>query len=245
MEDLDRSNSSRERAFRQLLDLGAVGVLSDLPVVFQSDRFGIYQEFLSILVGAGNTYECFCTRREIAEAVTAPHGPAGRYPGTCRELSKDEQDERRRLRPPAIRLRTQRGMGIDPEVDDIVLVRNDGVPAYNLAVVVDDELQGVTQVVRGDDLESITPSQMYLQRLLGFRTPEYVHLPLMVGPDGHRLSKRHGDVTLGDCLRLGFSPRAVRIALLRSLIEGTNGWDESSSLEQWLKSLLSARDMLD
>jgi glutamyl-tRNA synthetase len=79
---------------------------------------------------------------------------------------------------------------------------------------------------------------MYLQRLLGFRTPEYVHLPLMVGPDGERLSKRHGDVTLGDCLHLGFSAPAVREALLRSLEAGTNGWDRSSSLAQWLKSLL-------
>jgi len=123
------------------------------------------------------------------------------------------------------RLRSNPGAGTASLIDDIVLVRNDGVPAYNLAVVVDDELQGVTQVVRGDDLAHVTPSQMYLQRLLGFRTPEYVHLPLMVGPDGQRLSKRHGDVSLGDCLRLGFSAHAVRTALLRSLDEGSNGWD--------------------
>lgn len=104
--------------------------------------------------------------------------------------------------------------------------------------MIDDELQGVTQIVRGEDLIHVTPSQNYLQKILGFRTPQYVHLPLMIGPDGARLSKRHGDVTLADCLKLGFSAKAVRDALLRSLEVGTNGWSESSSLSQWLKSLL-------
>ena len=102
-------------------------------------------------------------------------------------------------------------------VDDIVLRRNDGVPAYNLAVVVDDALQGVTQVVRGIDLEPVTPSQTYLQRLLGFATPEYVHVGLVVGPDGKRLAKRHGAVTLGEWLASGRSAEALREALLRTL----------------------------
>ena len=123
-------------------------------------------------------------------------------------------------------------------VNDIVLVRNDGVPAYNLAVVVDDELQGITQVVRGADLESITPSQRYLQRLLRFRELDYVHLPLVLGPDGHRLAKRHGDVSLLDCHRLGFSSVDVRQALLRSIEVGSHGWGPSSNLGEWLKSLL-------
>jgi glutamyl-tRNA synthetase len=238
MEDLDRVTSCRSTAFRQQLDLAAVGVLSDVPVVFQSDQFDQYRAVVDRLRDQGMTYECFCTRKEIQQAISAPHGEVARYPGTCRDLSMRERARRSTERPAAIRLRSGGEFETAPPIDDIVLVRNDGVPAYNLAVVVDDELQGVTQVVRGDDLVHVTPSQMYLQRLLGFRTPEYVHLPLMVGPDGERLSKRHGDVTLGDCLHLGFSAPAVREALLRSLEAGTNGWDRSSSLAQWLKSLL-------
>jgi len=238
IEDLDRVNSRRETASRQLDDLKAVGVLSDVPVVFQSDRFDLYHAYVECLRDQGLTFECFCTRKEIQEAVSAPHGEVVRYPGTCRNLSESERKKWSNVRPAAVRLLVRENLGKHGVVDDVVLVRNDGVPAYNLAVVVDDELQGVTQVVRGEDLAHITPSQNYLQKLLGFRTPEYVHLPLMVGPDGQRLSKRHGDVTLADCLRLGFSVDAVRSALMNSLDRGTNGWDASSSLEQWLKSLL-------
>jgi len=238
MEDLDRLTSRPDIADKQLLDLESLGVKSDRAVVFQSGRFDLYRQYVTLLEDSGLTFECFCSRREIQESVSAPHAASTHYPGTCRDLSESDRRQRSASRPAAIRLRTDRTQGENSHIDDIVLIRNDGVPAYNLAVVVDDELQGVTQVVRGEDLAHVTPSQNYLQRLLGFRTPEYVHLPLMFGPDGHRLSKRHGDVTLSDCLRLGFSATAVRSALLHSLELGTNGWDSSSSLAQWLKSLL-------
>ena len=238
IEDLDRLTSRREIATLQLIDLAAIGVTSTEPVVFQSDRFDIYRKYVEILASQGRTYECYCTRKEIQQATSAPHGALPWYPGTCRNLSDAERTRRAQERPAALRLLVEDDVEVDSGVSDVVLVRNDGVPAYNLAVVVDDELQGVTQIVRGDDLLHVTPSQKYLQKLLGFRTPEYIHLPLIVGPDGQRLSKRHGDGTLGDCLRLGFSAAAVRTALLKSLEVGTNGWDESSSLAQWLKSLL-------
>jgi glutamyl-tRNA synthetase len=238
MEDLDRATSSREVATRQLTDLAAIGIESDVPVVFQSDRFALYREHLARLTERGLTFECFCTRKEIQQAASAPHGATPRYPGTCREMSESARRARAAERPAALRLRGSTDLTDCDRPDDVVLVRNDGVPAYNLAVVVDDELQGVTQVVRGEDLAHVTPSQIHLQKLLGFATPEYLHVPLLCGPDGHRLSKRHGDVTLTDCLRLGFSPDAVRVALLRSLEVGTNGWDTSSSLAEWLKSLL-------
>ena len=237
MEDLDRSNSRTSVARRQIEDLLSLGVASDVEIVYQSDRFDIYRDAVGQLEDAGLTYPCYCTRREIQNASSAPHGPSARYPGTCRAMSDRERRSRASLRPAAIRLRA----GEDAQnfgADDIVLVRNDGVPAYNLAVVVDDHLQGITQVVRGGDLEHVTPSQTYLQSLLGFPHPEYVHLPLLVGPDGQRLAKRHGDVTLADCLRLGYSADAVRRALLRSLQVGSNGWTPSSSLSEWLKSLL-------
>ena len=167
----------------------------------------MYDAAIAGLTAAGLTYECFCTRREIREAIAAPHGPQGAYPGTCRDLTPAERDERRRARPPAVRLRAAgEVITIDDAlagsftgaVDDVVLRRNDGVPAYNLAVVVDDAAQGVTDVVRGDDLLPSTPRQVLLQRLLGLPPVRYVHVPLVVGADGQRLAKRHGAVTLED-----------------------------------------------
>jgi glutamyl-tRNA synthetase len=115
----------------------------------------------------------------------------GAYPGTCRELSERERAERQAAgRPPALRVRA------DGSVDDFVVRRGDGAFAYNLAVVVDDAEMGVDQVVRGDDLADSTPRQLWLGRALGLTVPDYVHVPLVLGPDGARLAKRHGAVTL-------------------------------------------------
>lgn len=217
MEDLDRVTSSRVLADGQLRDLAAIGIESCEPVVFQSDRFAVYEQHLSRLIDQGLTYECFCTRREIREAAAAPHGDFFVYPGTCRELSDAEREAKRALRQPAVRLRVEENAHKSAAVDDIVLQRNDGVPAYNLAVVVDDELQGVTQVVRGIDLEPVTPSQQYLGALLGFRPLSYVHVGLVVGPDGERLAKRHGAVTLADWLSTGRSVSDLRRVLEKTL----------------------------
>jgi glutamyl-tRNA synthetase len=219
IEDLDRVTSRREWASAQMSDLRALGITSDVDVVYQSDRFHLYEEYLNRLTSKGLTYQCFCTRKEIRDSATAPHDFNLRYPGTCRDLAESERRARAEVRPPSIRLRvddTTRNVG---EIDDIVLRRNDGVPAYNLAVVVDDELQGVTQVVRGIDLKQVTPSQQYLQRILGFRELEYVHVGLVVGPDGERLAKRHGAVTLADWLGSGRSASGLRRALERTLAD--------------------------
>jgi len=211
-EDLDRVTSSREIAARQLVDLARVGITWDEEPVFQSDRFDLYEDAIADLRNRGITYECYCSRREIREAAQAPHGGELTYPGTCRNLADAERIEKRRLRTPALRLRADGsavtfrdgGRGdVTGSAGDIVLRRNDGVPAYNLAVVVDDALQGVTEVVRGEDLLAVTPSQVLLQRLLGYVTPSYHHVPLMLGPDGERLSKRHGAVTLADLQAAG------------------------------------------
>jgi glutamyl-tRNA synthetase len=181
------------------------------------------------LSGIGRVYDCFCSRREIREAASAPHGgqPDGAYPGTCRHLTALQRrahlDAGRR---PAQRLLThgERFEVVDViagategGVDDVVLRRNDGVPAYNLAVVVDDNLQGVTEVVRGDDLLSSTPRQMLLIDLLGCDRPRYAHVPLAVAIDGSRLAKRHGAVTLADLGERGFTPDDVRGLLAFSL----------------------------
>lgn len=225
MEDLDRVTASQEHERDQLAALAALGMAPDGPVVRQSERFPLYREAIATLRRDDRVYECFCTRREIREAASAPHGdlPDGSYPGTCRSLSARRRaelvDEGRR---PALRLRTDgerisfTDLVVGPfvgAVDDVVLQRNDGVPAYNLAVVVDDALQGMTHVLRGDDLLSSTPRQILLQRLLGFGQPTYAHVPLVLGHDGTRLAKRHGAVTLAELVARGWTPTRV-LALL-------------------------------
>lgn len=224
VEDLDRARAGAEAG--QLRDLAAVGVTWDGDVVRQTARGPLYAGAISRLEAAGLTYECFCTRREIQEAPSAPHAPQGAYPGTCRNLDSAELEFRRSTRPAAVRLRAGVGeytvhdllrgefTGI---VDDFVLRRNDGVTAYNLAVVVDDAQQGVDQVVRGDDLLPSTPRQAYLASLLNIPSPEYGHVPLVVNNDGVRLAKRDGAVTLSDLAAAGVGADMVRDLLLDSL----------------------------
>jgi glutamyl-tRNA synthetase len=223
VEDLDTGRSRPHFEREQLADLAAIGLDWDGEVVRQSERGALYEEAIAKL----DVYPCYCTRREIAEAASAPHGPVGAYPGTCRDLTSAQRSERERAgRPPALRLRadgatvrfTDRVLGEqEGVVDDFVIRRNDGAVAYNLAVVVDDAAQGVEEVVRGADLLDSTPRQLHLARLLGAPEPAHAHVPLMLGPDGVRLAKRHGAVTLADRVRLGESPAAVRAALLRSV----------------------------
>jgi glutamyl-tRNA synthetase len=233
MEDLDRATSSPEHEARQLRDLAALGLDWDGPVIRQSERFDLYRSAIERLRVEGLVYPCYCTRREIrAEIEAAPsaphvHLPDGAYPGTCRDLSDAERARREREgRRPALRLRADGETvafvdGIAGpyagRVDDVVLARADGVPAYNLAVVVDDAAQGVTQVVRGDDLLSSTPRQLHLQRLLGLAAPEYLHVPLVLGDDDQRLAKRHGAVTLGDLATAGRTTDEVLGVLAVSL----------------------------
>jgi glutamyl-tRNA synthetase len=229
MEDLDRVTSSRAHEESQLGELRAIGLQGDGEVVRQSERFDRYDAAIDHLTDAGLTYPCYCTRREIREAASAPQGPVGErpYPGTCRSLTAAERAERERDgRPAALRLRAG-GVTISfvdevcgpvsGVVDDVVLRRNDGVPAYNLAVVVDDAAQGIGEVVRGDDLLTSTPRQLHLGALLGLPAPTYAHVPLVLGPDGARLAKRHGAVTLEDLSSRGIEPPEVLSRLAASL----------------------------
>ena len=237
MEDLDRAVEGADS--RQLSDLAALGLDWDPPVVHQTDRLEAYRAVLDDLRDAGRTFECFCTRREILDAPSAPHAPQGAYPGTCRDLTAAERDERRATRPPAIRLRADvREYGVDDllhgpyigAVDDFVLLRNDGTPAYNLAVVVDDAAQGVDQVVRGDDLLSSAPRQAYLATLLGKTPPTYAHVPMVLNANGIRLSKRDGAVTLADLAAAGVATSTVLSRIAHSL--GLGGRDEPVRAEQ-------------
>lgn len=231
-EDLD-PGSRPEHEHDQQADLAAVGIDWDGPVVRQSDRRELYEEAIARLVAAERTYPCYCTRREIQEATRAPHGPVGTYPGSCRELTRAERSEREATgRPAALRLLAGSVTvaaddalhgAVEAVVDDVVLRRNDGLPAYNLVVVVDDAEQGVGEVVRGDDLLTSTPRQVHLGRLLGLPVPRYLHVPLVLGPDGARLAKRHGAVTLADMARRGVAPREVRSRLLASLGPALSG----------------------
>ncbi len=210
IEDLDRVQPGAEE--RQLADLAALGLDWDGPVVRQSERARLYDAALASLAGRGLVYDCFCTRREILDAPSAPHEPPGIYRGTCRNLSDAERAAQAAVRPAALRLRS----GIsdltihdelhgqyDGVVDDFVLRRGDGVVAYNLAVVVDDAHQGVDQVVRGEDLLPSAPRQAYLATLLGAEVPTYVHVPVAVNTDGQRLAKRDGAVTYQQLQELG------------------------------------------
>jgi glutamyl-tRNA synthetase len=202
IEDLDVGRVRSGLAARQLEDLAAIGLDWDGEVVVQSARGERYAAALARL----DTYECFCTRAEVREAASAAHGHVGLYPGTCLGLTAPARAALRAAgREPALRVRTG---GVSAEfldrivgpyeglVDDFVVRRNDGAFAYNLAVVVDDAAQGVEEVVRGADLLDSTPRQIWLAGALGLATPSYAHVPLVVGPDGRRLAKRHGDITL-------------------------------------------------
>jgi glutamyl-tRNA synthetase len=208
VDDLD-DRTHADIANRQLEDLAAIGLSWDEPAEWQSEHPDRYNQAIAQLAKGGLLYECYCSRRDIAQAPRAPHTPQGAYPGTCRDLTEAERKSRRADigRPPALRLRTDaivhvvhdllhgEHMGI---VDDFVVRRGDGVPAYNLAVVVDDAAQGIDQVVRGDDLLPSSPRQAYLARLLGYPEPTYAHVALVLNEDGARLAKRDGAVTLAE-----------------------------------------------
>jgi glutamyl-tRNA synthetase len=229
MEDLD-TGRVRERFYdEQLHDLAALGLDWDGPVVRQSERMRLYEAALQQLRQQDLIYECWCTRAEIREAASAPHGelPEGAYPGTCRELTAAERAERQASgRPPALRVDAgaariafeDRLAGhVEGVVDDFVVRRNDGAFAYNLAVVVDDGAQSIGEVVRGADLLDSTPRQLWLGAQLGIPAPRHAHVVLMLGPDGARLAKRHGAVTLADRGALGQSADDVRDELAASL----------------------------
>lgn len=244
IEDLDPRAQSRERADTLMGDLEWLGLTWDEGPFFQSERAGVYQEALDRLARAGLTYPCFCSRAEL-HAATAPHASDGTpvYAGTCRGLSADEVARRSAERPPATRLRVPeaddpagtvefRDLAYGPrrevlarECGDFLVRRSDGVVAYQLAVVVDDALMGVTQVVRGRDLLGSCARQIYLGRLLGHPAPQHGHVPLLVAPDGRRLSKRDRDLDLGVLRERGVAPERIvgALAAAAGLVDGSAG----------------------
>ncbi|PRB69356.1 tRNA glutamyl-Q(34) synthetase GluQRS [Arthrobacter sp. MYb213] len=230
IEDLDRVRSGAEE--QQLFELAAIGLEFDSPLVRQSERLPVYLDAIQSLRDKDLLFECFCTRKDISEAASAPHAAPGAYPGTCRNLSSEERAEKSKERPAALRLRAGVAQFTVHDVifgqytgivDDFVLLRNDGSPAYNLAVVVDDGAYGIDQVVRGDDLLSSAPRQAYLAQLLGMPIPTYAHVPLALNSKGQRLAKRDGAVTLEDLSEKGVNGAQIRAYLLESLgLPGTS-----------------------
>jgi len=230
VEDVDTGRSRERFVAEQLADLAALGLDWDGPVVRQSERSALYAAALAALDARDLVYPCWCTRAEIREAAAAPHGPSaeGAYPGTCAALTAGQRAERERSgRPAALRVRAHaarvtvedrlRGP-VSSVVDDFVLRRTDGDWAYNLAVVVDDHAQGIGEVVRGTDLLETTPRQAWLHGALGYGTPPvYAHVALLRGPDGARLAKRHGAVSLADAATRGRSAADVRAELAASV----------------------------
>lgn len=233
VEDLDERRVRLGMIERQLDDLLWLGLDWDegprkggphAPYL-QSRRAELYEQALERLADDGHLFSCYCSRKEIAEAASAPHGPEDEgpiYPGTCRELPDAQAGRRARERDAALRLRVpdevidfedllQGRVRYDAARDlgDFVVRRKDGIPAYQLAVTVDDAAMEITHVLRGADLLPSTARQILIYRALDLPTPAWIHVPLMLGPDGERLSKRHGAVSLREVRDSGASPERV------------------------------------
>ncbi len=210
IEDVDVPRCPRHLAKKCIDDLKWLGFTWDEDVIYQSDRSDIYRAALEKLGEGGHTYPCFCTRAQLMSLAAPNLGDTQViYQRTCANLSPEEAAEKAKKRAPAIRLRVsdeevsfvdglfgEQCENLERDCGDFILRRSDGLYGYQLAVVVDDALQGVTEVVRGRDILSATPRQLYLQRLLGYDTPEYLHIPLLVDAHGRRLAKRDKDLDL-------------------------------------------------
>lgn len=234
VEDLDQPRVRAGAAESMLNDLRWLGLDWDegpdvggpYAPYTQSERLEIYETYLKRLQAADLVYPCYCSRAEIAHAASAPQqgaedGP--RYPGTCRNLTTRERSERERMRHPSLRLRvpdesqvafTDLVMGpmtqhIQQAVGDFIIRRSDGIFAYQFAVIVDDALMQINQIVRGADLLSSTARQVLLFQLLGFPIPTFAHVPLILDATGKRLSKRDGSTGLAPLRAAGQTPQHI------------------------------------
>lgn len=223
IEDLDIRAHNPQYTSYLLDDLQWLGLTWDKGPFYQSKRTELYQEALVKLQQQGLLYPCFCSRADL-HAAQAPHASDGTYvyTGICRNLSPDEREELSKHKIPATRLRVPNktytfkdrvygpiAQNLAESCGDFIVQRADGVFAYQLAVVIDDADMGITEVVRGSDLLSSTPRQLYLQDVLGLSHPHYAHLPLLVAPDGKRLSKRNRDLDLGTLRNQGKTPEEI------------------------------------
>lgn len=233
IEDLDGPRIKAGADQQAIVDLQWLGINWDDGPYYQSNRTELYKSAINQLVEGGYAYPCTCSRKEIDQAASAPHAEDGAnvYPGTCRGKYRDI-DEAIRItgRQPAIRFRATdeivifhdelRGecrWNVARQLGDFVIAKSDFTPAYQLSVVVDDCQMGVTSIVRGDDLLDSTPRQILLYKALKWedKIPSYLHLPLVVGTDGRRLAKRHGDTRLACYRDAGVQPERLLALLAR------------------------------
>lgn len=255
IEDLDGPRIKRGADRQVIEDLLWLGLDWDEGPVYQSARLTKYENAISALIASGQAYACVCSRREVESAASAPHAEDGGavYPGTCRSRYSSVQAAVDATgRPPAIRFRAPPGTvsfhdqfsgmreyDVQRQLGDFVIAKADHTPAYQLAVVVDDADAGVTDVVRGDDLLDSTPRQILLYRALGWATqvPDYYHLPLVIGTDGRRLAKRHGDTRIAS-----YRDRGVGADRMLQLLARWSGIAHTNHVQR-AADLLSAFDL--
>ena len=240
IEDLDVARTQPGSAAQMLDDLRWLGLAwregpdvgGECAPYVQSERRALYDAAIAMLRADGRVYPCSCSRREVEQASQAPHGAEPVYPGTCRgrDPSAVIDEARARGRGVSWRFAVPEGMvtivdrrlgpvtqDVARDVGDFVVSRADGVPAYQLAVVVDDIAMSIREVVRGDDLLASSPRQRLLFDAFGAIPPAFFHIPLVVGDDGVRLAKRHGSITVSELRRRGVARDRVVTALLETL----------------------------
>ncbi len=249
VEDTDRERSTEE-AVRVILDgMAWLGLTADEGPYYQTQRFDRYREVIRQMIEAGSAYHCYCTKEELdalrEQQIARKEKP--RYPGICRDRSEPRPGVQ-----PVVRFRnpTEGAVVVEDlvhgtvtfqnaELDDLIIARSDGTPTYNFCVVVDDMDMGVTHVIRGDDHLNNTPRQMNMLRALGATPPVYAHVPMILGPDGAKLSKRHGAVSVLQYEEEGYLPDALLNYLVRL------GWSHGDQEVFTREEMIAAFDIKD
>lgn len=243
IEDTDRERSTAGNVEAIVDGMAWLGLDADEGPIFQSRRFGRYSEVIEQWLVAGKAYRCYCTREELEQlrARQIEAGQTTRYDGRCRERAEPREGV-----PPVVRFRNPRGGEVEvhdlvrgrvvfrnSELDDLIIARSDGTPTYNFTVVVDDSDMAITHVIRGDDHLNNTPRQINMLAALGAGLPAYAHLPMILGSDGAKLSKRHGAVDVRDYREQGYLPEALLNYLVR--LGWSHGDQEVFSIDEMIR----------
>ncbi len=243
IEDTDVERSTSESVEAILEGMKWLGLEWDEGPFYQSASFPLYKEYVQKLLDAGKAYKCYCTSEELEARrnLAMQEGRKPKYDGTCRELACQPAD-----RPYVVRFRAPQGgvtsfddliKGVitfpNEELDDLIIQRTDGTPTYNFCVVIDDATMRITTVIRGDDHVNNTPRQIQLYQALGFPVPQFAHVPMILGSDKARLSKRHGATSVIAYRDMGFLPEALINYLVR--LGWSHGDDEIFSREEMVQ----------